>query len=175
MCWSWVKLCFASAGFCRSSLKFMLSTVAVAQWGEITLRGSKAHRTFSLPNWAPENIWIQQIPAGFMLYPILLQCSGFQALSTVWVLAVVIVIDGLIQSFSKEASQVKTKYCISAFIYMLIPKCFTESINAYKHKWLSECVSAHTHPVLTVAHQCGPSGHRKWEESVKSGSVCSWA
>lgn len=79
-----------------------------------------------------------------MLYPILLQRSGFQVLSTDSVLTVVIVIDGLIQSLSKEASQVKAKFICNAFVYTVIPKCLTEGINAYSNT--SDFVSVYRLP-----------------------------
>lgn len=132
---------FCLCGVCRSLLKLTLSTVAVAQWGEITLRGSKAHRRLSLPNWTPENIWIQQIPAGFTLYPIFLQPSAFQALSsTVSVRAVVIVIDVLIQRFFKRSKSGQSHIYLQCVCLHVHPKVHYRGHNTNTSESGSECL-----------------------------------
>lgn len=53
MCWSGWRSCFASAGFLQKFAyrKFSLSTVAVAQWGEIPLQGPQNSFKFMLLQW----------------------------------------------------------------------------------------------------------------------------
>lgn len=76
-----------------------------------------------------------------------------QALTTASVLAVVRLIDGWEQSFSKAARQLRDK-CISilvfTFLYPLIPKCFVDGINSHTQVSVEVCRLTHSPPLSST-------------------------
>lgn len=112
---SWGKVLFC---LCRVLQTVIQVYVFNCCCGPLGLDHAARLQNPSQTQFAKLNSWKcsdSKIPAGSTLYPILLQYSDFKTMSTVSVLAVVI--DGLIQSFSKEASQVKAKCLCNAFVY----------------------------------------------------------